>query len=161
MNPRISAGILAYRRGPQGLQVLLVHPGGPFFAKKDLGYWTIPKGEVDAAESDFEQTARREFAEEVGLPVPEGELISLGWIKQKSGKTVHAWAIEGDLDTAAMFSNTITLPWPPFGKRREWPEVDRHAYYNLAEARHRIKDTQLPLLDRLEAALADRARVSE
>src|SRR5512140_2010113 len=139
MRPRVSAGILAYRLGPTGIEFLLVHPGGPFFARKDLGYWTIPKGEVDEGETDFEQTARREFEEEVGLPVPAAELIPLGSIRQKSGKIVHAWAVEGSLDTSQMHSNLITLPWPPFGKKREWPEVDRHVYYGREEARRRIK----------------------
>jgi predicted NUDIX family NTP pyrophosphohydrolase len=146
-----------YRRGSAGPEVLLVHPGGPFFARKDVGYWSIPKGEVDEAERDFEQTARREFEEEVGHPVPSGELIPLGWIRQKSGKIVHAWAVEGDIDTSTMSSNMIELRWPPFGKRRSWPEVDRWVYYTEAEARHYIKDTQAPLLDRLYEALSEKA----
>ena len=163
MQPRISAGILAYRRRPGGLEVLLVHPGGPFFAKKNLGYWTIPKGEVDEGEIDFEQTARREFEEEVGLPVPAAALIPLGSIRQKSGKIVHAWAVEGDLDTAAMHSNMIHIPWPPFSKGRDWPEVDRWVYFARDDARSHIKDAQAPLLDRLEEALgeAEPARPAE
>jgi predicted NUDIX family NTP pyrophosphohydrolase len=155
MQPRISAGILAYRFRSGGLEVLLVHPGGPFFAKKNLGSWTIPKGEVDEGDLDFEQTARREFEEEVGLPVPARELLPLGSIRQKTGKIVHAWAVEGDLDTSAMHSNMIHIPWPPFSKGRDWPEVDRWAYFGREEARRHIKDTQAPLLDRLEAALAE------
>ncbi len=156
MRPRISAGILMYRLAPGGLEVLLVHPGGPFFARKDLGFWSIPKGEVDPDEADFEQTARREFAEEVGHPVPDGDLIPLGSVLQKGGKTVHAWAIEGDIDTSTMSSNFIELPWPPFGKKQQWPEVDRWVYFDREEARRHIKDAQIPLLDRLESALAER-----
>jgi predicted NUDIX family NTP pyrophosphohydrolase len=155
MRPRISAGILVYRLGGGGLEVLLVHPGGPFFARKDLGYWSIPKGEVDEGERDFEQTARREFEEEVGHPVPAGELIPLGSIRQKSGKVVHAWAVEGDLDTSTMHSNMI---WPPFTRKKQWPEVDRWVYFGPAEARRHIKDTQAPLLDRLDEALTARER---
>lgn len=159
MAPRISAGILVYRLRPNGPEVLLVHPGGPFFARKDLGYWSIPKGEVSPGE-DFLETARREFEEEVGHPVPPGELISLGSITQKGGKIVHAWAIEGELDTATMSSNMVELSWPPFTKKREWPEVDRWVYFGREEARRYIKDTQAPLLDRLDAVLAERSRES-
>jgi predicted NUDIX family NTP pyrophosphohydrolase len=152
---RTSAGILLYRHRDDILEVLLVHPGGPFFARKDLGNWSIPKGEVDELDADMKATARREFAEEVGLPVPAGELTALGWVKQRSGKIVHAWAVEGDLDTSTMKSNDIELPWPPLsGRTRRWPEVDRHVYYGIPEARRRIKETQQPFLDRLEAALA-------
>jgi len=157
MRPRVSAGILVYRIGPAGPEVLLVHPGGPFFARKDLGYWSIPKGEVDEDERDFEQTARREFEEEVGHPVPAGNLTPLGWIRQKSGKIVHAWAIEGDLDTATMHSNMIEMSWPPFTRKKQWPEVDRWVYFGPVEARRHIKDTQAPLLERLDEALAGRA----
>ena len=146
-----------YRHGPSGPEVLLVHPGGPFFARKDAGAWSIPKGEVSPDERDFEQTARREFEEEVGHPVPARELIPLGWIRQKSGKIVHAWAVEGDIDTSTMSSNMIELRWPPFGKKRSWPEVDRWVYYAEAEARRYIKDTQAPLLDRLYEALSENA----
>ena len=145
-----------FRRGAKGLEVLLVHPGGPFFARKDLGFWSIPKGEVDPDEGDFEQTARREFAEEVGHPVPDRELIPLGSIIQKGGKTVHAWAVEGDMDTATMSSNYIEMPWPPFGRKQRWPEVDRWVYFDREDARRHLKDTQIPLLDRLEAELAAR-----
>jgi predicted NUDIX family NTP pyrophosphohydrolase len=157
MRPRISAGILLYRQTASGLQVLLVHPGGPFFARKDLGYWSIPKGEVDPDEADFEQTARREFAEEVGHPVPDGELIPLGSITQKGGKVVHAWAIEGDIDPATMTSNMIEFSWPPFTRKKQWPEVDKWVYFGREDARRYMKDTQIPLLDRLEAALASRS----
>jgi predicted NUDIX family NTP pyrophosphohydrolase len=147
---RTSAGILLYRRRGGALKVLLVHPGGPFFANKDLGYWSIPKGEVDEGDVDFEVTARREFLEEVGHPVPPGRLIELGSIRQKGGKTVYAWAVEGDIDPSTMRSNFIE--WPLF--LRPTPEVDQWAYFGPDEARRRIKETQIPLLERLEAVLA-------
>jgi predicted NUDIX family NTP pyrophosphohydrolase len=156
---RTSAGILLYRHREGILEVLLIHPGGPFFGKKDLGYWSIPKGEIDNADSDMEQTARREFQEEVGLPVPEGPLINLGSIRQRSGKMVYAWAVEGDLDTSTMSSNMIELDWPPFsGRKKRFPEVDKWVYYGPEEVRSHMKETQIPLLDRLDAALAQEAR---
>jgi predicted NUDIX family NTP pyrophosphohydrolase len=156
MAPRTSAGILLYRFRAGELEVLLVHPGGPFFGRKDLGNWSIPKGEVDESDIDFEQTARREFEEEVGHAVPEAPLIALGSIRQKSGKIVHAWAVMGDIDPATMSSNMIEIPWPPLsGRIKRFPEVDKWVYYGMAEARSRIKDTQAPLLDRLAAALAE------
>jgi len=152
---RTSAGILLYRRRTGLVEVLLVHPGGPFFGRKDLGNWSIPKGEVDPDDPDFEQTARREFLEEVGHPVPPGRLIDLGWIRQKGGKTVYAWAVEGDIDPATMSSNLIEFEWPPFsGKRKSVPEVDQWVYFGPEEARLHIKETQRPLLDRLAAALS-------
>ena len=156
---RTSAGILLYRRRDAVLEVLLIHPGGPFFGKKDLGNWSIPKGEVDAADPDVQGTARREFEEEVGKPVPDGPLIELGSIRQKSGKIVYAWAVEGDLDTSTMSSNYIELDWPPFsGRKKRFPEVDRWVYYGPEEARTHMKDTQIPLLDRLVSALALESR---
>lgn len=155
---RTSAGILLYRRRQGRLEVLLVHPGGPFFGRKDLGNWSIPKGEVDLDDPDIEQTARREFLEEVGHPVPDRPLIDLGWIRQKGGKIVYAWAIEGDIDPATMTSNMIEFEWPPFsGKRKSFPEVDMWVYYGPEEARAHIKETQQPLLDRLDLALANRS----
>jgi predicted NUDIX family NTP pyrophosphohydrolase len=144
-----------YRRREGSVEVLLVHPGGPFFSRKDLGNWSVPKGEVDPADPDYEGTARREFAEEVGHMVPAGRLIDLGSIRQKSGKIVYAWAIEGDIDPATMNSNFIELEWPPFsGRKKRFPEVDKWVYYGPEEARLHIKETQVPLLDRLDAALA-------
>jgi predicted NUDIX family NTP pyrophosphohydrolase len=152
---RTSAGILLYRRRAGTLEVLLVHPGGPFFGRKDLGNWSIPKGEVDVADPDYEHTARREFAEEVGHPVPTAKLIELGSIRQKGGKIVYAWAVEGDIDPATMTSNFIEFEWPPFsGKIKRFPEVDRWVYFGPEEARTHIKETQIPLIDRLEAALS-------
>jgi predicted NUDIX family NTP pyrophosphohydrolase len=152
---RISAGILLYRRRGEALEVLLVHPGGPFFGKKDFGNWSIPKGEVSEADPDYQQTARREFLEEVGHPVPPGRLIDLGWIRQKGGKTVYAWAVEGDIDPATMSSNFIEFDWPPFsGRKKRFPEVDRWVYFGPEEARLRVKETQVPLLDRLDGAVS-------
>jgi len=152
---RTSAGILLFRRRAGTLEVLLIHPGGPFFGRKNLRNWSIPKGEVDPADPNFEQTARREFAEEVGHPVPSAPLIELGSIRQKSGKVVHAWAVEGDIDPATMTSNFIEFEWPPFsGKVKRFPEVDQWVYFGPEDARAHLKDTQIPLLDRLDAALA-------
>ena len=153
-----SAGILLYRFGPAGLEVLLAHPGGPFNVRKDEGHWTIPKGEVELGE-ELLDVARREFEEETGHRLPDGEVIDLGEIRQKSGKRVVGWAVAGDLDPAAAHSNTFDMEWPPrSGIRATFPEIDRVAWYEPAEARRRIKEAQSPFLDRLEAALATRAR---
>jgi predicted NUDIX family NTP pyrophosphohydrolase len=150
---RISAGIVLFRRRGAIVEVLLAHPGGPLFARKDAGHWTIPKGEVEPGE-ELLAVARREFEEESGQAVPVGPTIELGSIVQKGGKTVHAWAVEGDLDPAAAVSNTFELAWPPgSGLRQLFPEIDRVAWFGPDEARRRIKETQIPLLDRLEAAL--------
>jgi predicted NUDIX family NTP pyrophosphohydrolase len=152
---RTSAGILLYRRREGTLEFLLVHPGGPFFGRKDLGNWSIPKGEVDVADPGYEHTARREFAEEVGHPVPSAPLIELGSIRQKGGKIVYAWAVEGDIDPATMTSNFIEFEWPPFSSKvKRFPEVDRWVYYGPEDARAHIKEAQIPLIDRLEAALS-------
>lgn len=148
-----SAGLLLYRRAPGGLQVLLAHPGGPFWRNHDHGAWTIPKGEGAPGE-DAAATARREFGEEIG-PAPDGELLALGRIRQKGGKWVEAFALEGDFDLAALRSNLFELEWPPrSGQRRQFPEIDRAAWFPLDEARTRIRDTQAELLDRLAARLA-------
>jgi len=149
--PRVSAGLLMYRRRPAGLEVLLVHPGGPFWTSKDLGAWTIPKGEVAEGEDEL-ATARREFAEETGLE-PGGELLPLGSIRQKGGKLVHAWAFEGDADAGAIRSNTYSVEWPPrSGQRGTFPEVDRAGWFSLDEARRRINPAQAELIDTLERA---------
>ena len=151
-----SAGILLFRRtaATRRLELLLGHPGGPYFAAKDAGHWTIPKGETDG-DGDFLRVARREFEEETGHAPPVGPVVELGSIVQKGGKTVHAWAIEGDLDPAACHSNTFETEWPPrSGRRISAPEIDRVEWFDPDEARRRIKPTQIPLLDRLEAALA-------
>jgi predicted NUDIX family NTP pyrophosphohydrolase len=160
---RQSAGILLFRRAPRDgeLQILLAHPGGPFFANRDLGHWTLPKGEPDLPDENLLAVARREFAEEVGEPPPLTQPdgtppISLGTIVQKGGKLVHAWAIEGDLDAAAAKSNEFEMEWPPRSGRREvFPEVDRVDWFDPAEARRRLKPTQIPFVDRLEEALGD------
>jgi predicted NUDIX family NTP pyrophosphohydrolase len=150
---RVSAGILLFRRRPVGLEVLLAHPGGPLFVKKDEGHWTIPKGEVEPGE-ELLDVARREFEEETGHPSPVGLPMELGSIIQKGGKTVHGWAMEGDLDPATAVSNTIEIAWPPrSGRRQTFAEIDRVEWFGLDEARRRVKETQIPLIDRLETAL--------
>jgi predicted NUDIX family NTP pyrophosphohydrolase len=143
-----SAGILLYRRTPE-LEVLLVHPGGPFWASKDLGAWSIPKGEHDEGE-DALACAIREFTEETGGAPNPGELTDLGSIKQKAGKVVQAWALEGDLDAENVRSNTFTMQWPPrSGRMREFPEVDKAQWFALPQARERINPAQATFLDRL------------
>jgi len=147
--PKISAGLLLYRRGGAALEVLLVHPGGPFWAKKDEGAWSIPKGEAAPGE-DLLDRARREFAEETGSAV-EGAFQPLTPVRQAGGKTVHAWALEGDIDTAALRSNRFSLEWPPrSGRIQEFPEVDRGEWFALPAARRKINKGQLPLLDEIE-----------
>ena len=154
-NGRLSAGILLYRRRGDTLEVLLGHPGVPYFASKRDGFWSIPKGEVEAGE-ELLTVALREFEEETGSPVPVAAeaLLPLGEITQKGGKRVVAWAAEGDLDPVTARSNTFTVEWPPrSGRFIEVPEFDEVAWLSPAEARQRIKDTQIPFIDRLEAAL--------
>jgi predicted NUDIX family NTP pyrophosphohydrolase len=149
---RVSAGLILFRRAAAGVEVLLVHPGGPFFAKKDLGAWSIPKGEVVEGEEPL-AAARREFAEELGFAAV-GEFLPLGEVKQKGGKTVHAWAVEGECDPAPCRSNTFKMEWPPrSGKWAEFPEVDRAEFFGLAAAREKINQGQAPLLDQLERIL--------
>jgi predicted NUDIX family NTP pyrophosphohydrolase len=151
---RTSAGILLWRRRNGDLEVLLAHMGGPYWVKKDLGHWTIPKGEVEEGE-ELEAVARREFAEETGHEVPDVALIELGEIKQKSGKVVLGWGAEGDLDASAAVSNMYEMEWPPgSGRMKEFPEIDRVEWFGLEEARRKLKDAQVPFLDRLTAALA-------
>jgi predicted NUDIX family NTP pyrophosphohydrolase len=158
--PRISAGILLFRRcGGEGearageVQVLLVHPGGPFWKNKDLGAWSIPKGEVGDGE-DLLATARREFAEEIGMPAPDF-VMPLGAIRQKAGKVVHAWAAEGACDVSAVKSNTFRMEWPlKSGKWAEFPEVDKAGWFSLAEAREKLLPAQAGFLDALERVLA-------
>jgi len=157
MATRTSAGILLYRVADGRLETLLAHPGGPLFGQRDEGYWSIPKGEPDGDEPML-AVALREFAEETGHPVPGGPVVDLGSIVQKGGKVVYAWAIEGDLDPDVAVSNTFEMEWPPgSGLTAAFPEIDRVEWFDPAEARVRIKSTQIPLLERLEAALADRA----
>jgi predicted NUDIX family NTP pyrophosphohydrolase len=162
MAVRQSAGILLFRRAVLGgePEILLGHPGGPFFARKDEGCWSIPKGEPDDDEEDLLAAARREFAEEVGQSAPPGQPdgsapIPLGTIVQKGGKIVYAWAIEGDLDPATARSNAFELEWPPrSGRRQSYPELDRVAWFAPAEARRRLKPAQIPFIDRLIATMA-------
>ncbi len=150
--PEKSAGLLMYRRRGGRIEVFLVHPGGPLWAKKDEGAWSVPKGLYEEGEYPVE-AARREFTEETGFPVA-GELLPLGTVRMKSGKTVAAWAFEGDADPAALRSNTFKMEWPPrSGKLKEFPEVDRGAWFPLDVAREKIVQAQRPLLDRLEEAL--------
>jgi predicted NUDIX family NTP pyrophosphohydrolase len=140
-----SAGILLYRRAGSSCEVLLVHPGGPFWAKKDDGTWSIPKGLIDPGEDPL-QAAKREFAEETGF-VPEGEYEPLGAFRQPDGKLVHAWAVCGDFDPQQLKSNTFTMEWPPkSGRMREFPEVDRAAWFAPEIALRKITKGQRPLL---------------
>jgi predicted NUDIX family NTP pyrophosphohydrolase len=149
MATKRSAGILLHRRREGAHEVLLVHPGGPFWAKKDAGAWSIPKGEYEDGEEP-RAAALREFAEELGAPPPDGELVELGEVRQRGGKVVTAWALAGDADADAVRSNTFTMEWPPrSGTIGEFPEVDRAAWFSLDEARERILPGQAPLLDRL------------
>jgi predicted NUDIX family NTP pyrophosphohydrolase len=150
---RKSAGLLLFRHAGEELEVLLVHPGGPFWAKRDLGAWSIPKGECEDGE-DPRAAAWREFGEELGTPAPEGEVLELGEIRQKAGKVVVAWAVAGDLDPDEITSNTFTMEWPPrSGRSQQFPEVDRAGWFGLAEARERINSAQAELLDRLREAV--------
>jgi predicted NUDIX family NTP pyrophosphohydrolase len=149
--PKLSAGILLFRRRPPGVEVMLVHPGGPFWAKKDDGAWSIPKGLADETE-DLLEAAKREFLEETGMAVA-GEFLDLGAHKQPSGKTIAAWACEGDFDPALLMSNTFTLEWPPrSGRMTEFPEVDRAAWYSIDEAFMKINKGQRTIIAALEAA---------
>jgi predicted NUDIX family NTP pyrophosphohydrolase len=153
---RRSAGILLFRRGAgdAGLEVLLVHPGGPFWARRDAGAWSIPKGEVEDGEEE-RACALRELREETGAPfadVGEGELLALGEVRQRSGKVVVAWALERDLDADAILSSTFELEWPPrSGRLQTFPEVDRAAWLALPAAREKLLPAQAPLLERLAA----------
>ncbi len=163
MATRTSAGILLYRRrsrtadaGSGSLEVLLAHPGGPFFRRRDHGHWSIPKGELDDPSESLEDVARREFHEETGHELPAGAALEpLGSIVQKGGKTVHGWAVEGDLDPATAVSLPFEMEWPPgSGRMASFPEIDRVAWFAPDEARRRIKASQVPFIDRLEGVLA-------
>lgn len=150
-----SAGILLYKRKGRALRVLLVHPGGPFWRNKDDGAWTIPKGERSASE-DVETTARREFAEELGTTAT-GPLIPLGRIRQRGGKQVDGFALEGDLDVEQISGNRFEIEWPPrSGRRQSFPEVDRAAWFSPDEARRKINAAQTAFIDRLEELCAGR-----
>lgn len=148
--PKLSAGLLVYRRGPVGIEVLLVHPGGPYWAKKDDGAWSIPKGEY-ASDEDAFAVAVREFAEELGAEPPlDRDPAALGELRQPSGKLVTAWALEGDVDVTEVQSNTFEIEWPPrSGRMRTFPEVDRAGWFDLGTARRKLVSGQVGFLDRL------------
>ena len=153
--PKRSAALLLYRWRRGGLEVLLVHPGGPFWAKRDLGAWSLPKGEIEPGE-DAQSAALREFAEETGTVPPVSDLLDLGEIRQKAGKIVQAFAAEGDLEPASVRSNLIEIAWPPrSGRTMTIPEIDRAEWLGLAEARERILPAQVPLLDRLAGMVVE------
>lgn len=151
---KTSAGLLMFRRTSGGLEVLLVHPGGPFFRNKDDGAWTVPKGEA-AEDEDLVARAKLEFREELGIEPAGAELIDLGSVKQKGGKTVHAWAFEGTLPIEFVAkSNTFAMEWPPrSGRTQEFPEIDRAEFFAIETARAKINDAQIAFLDRLLRAL--------
>lgn len=152
----VSAGLVLFRRGGAGLELLLAHPGGPFWANRDAGAWTIPKGIVNPGEELFD-AARREFAEETGI-TPTAPFIALGSVRQKAGKTVHAWAWEGDADADRIVSNDARSEWPRgSGQWVTYPEVDRCAWFDAATARRKLNPAQAELVDRLVAALDDAA----
>ena len=154
--PKRSAGILLYRARQGAVEVLLVHPGGPFWAKRDLGAWSIPKGEYEQGEDPL-ACALREFREETGHEPPRDGLLELGSIRQRGGKVLAAWAAEGDLDPEAIASGGFTMEWPPrSGNRREFPEVDRAGWFDPETARRKLLDAQAELVDRLLAALQAR-----
>jgi predicted NUDIX family NTP pyrophosphohydrolase len=147
-----SAGLAMYRRKNGAVEILLVHLGGPFWARKDKGAWFLPKGEVENGEEPF-AAAKREFQEETGLEA-KGPFVELGSVKQKSGKTVAAWGFEGDCDPAVIHSNTFTLEWPPkSGKQREFPEIDRAAFFSFEAAREKMHPVELELFTRLKKIL--------
>jgi len=151
---KMSAGILLFRKANDGIEVLLGHMGGPFWARRDDGAWSIPKGEYEPPE-DALAAARREFTEELGLPVPPGELIELGEAKQSGGKIVTIWAVEGDLDPDAVVPGTFEMEWPPrSGRQQAFPEIDRAAWFSLDLAEQKIVSGQRPFLDRLRPAVS-------
>jgi len=153
--PRMSAGLLLYRRGADGYEVLIGHPGGPFWARKDDAAWSIPKGEYTDDEEPW-VAAQREFVEEIGLPVPDGPRVALPPVKQSGGKIVTAFAVEADLDVTDSVSNTFELEWPKgSGTIKEFPEMDRVAWFPVAEAHVKLLKGQRPLLDHLVAHLED------
>ena len=149
---KASAGILVYRRRA-GLEVMLAHPGGPIWARKDEGAWSVPKGELDGDEDPL-AAAQREFLEETGQNLPDSPLVDLGTVTQRSGKLVHAWAVEGDFEAARLESNDFEMEWPPrSGKTARFPEIDRFEWFDAAMARFKINPAQVAFIDRLEEAL--------
>jgi predicted NUDIX family NTP pyrophosphohydrolase len=156
--PKRSAGLLLFKREAGELRVLLVHPGGPFWQERDLGSWSLPKGEYSEGE-EARAVALREFTEETGVAIPAGDLVPLGEVRQAGGKLVTAWALEGDIDPQKIVSNTFDMVWPPkSGRRQNFPEIDRAGWFNIAEARAKILDGQRPFLERLAAAIRPSAR---
>ena len=157
MAAKVSAGLLVYRLASAGPELLLVHPGGPFWAKKDDGAWFIPKGEIEAGEEPL-AAARREFGEELGITPPSGEPRALGTVKNKGGKLIHAWALPGDLDLRDFRSNLFELEWPPrSGKTREFPEVDRAEYFAVERALEKMHVAERPFIERLLETLKARS----
>lgn len=151
---KTSAGLLLYRKNRDRVECLLVHPGGPFWAKKDRGAWSVPKGEVNPDIERAEEAARREFAEELGQEVPKGDLIALGEVQQKAGKKVLAWALEGSFDPLTLRSNTFEIEWPPkSGNVQQFEEIDRAQWFSLSEARDRVLAAQVPFVERLASLL--------
>jgi predicted NUDIX family NTP pyrophosphohydrolase len=147
-----SAGILLYRIRSGALEVFLVHPGGPFWTKKDAGAWSIPKGEFEE-DADLLETAKREFLEETGSPI-DGRFVALTQQKQRSGKLVHAWAVEGNIDASSVSSNTFSMEWPPrSGTQQEFPEVDKGEWFTIPAARQKLLAGQRGFLDELEKKL--------
>lgn len=150
---KLSAGLLVYRKKGSSVEVLIVHMGGPFHAKKDAGHWSIPKGEYEE-DDDPLANAKREFKEELSLNVPEGKLIELGTVEQTNNKTVIAWAVEGDLDASNIKSNKFEMEWPPkSGKMQEFPEIDRASWFGLSEAAQKLIPAQTEFLERLAVKL--------
>jgi len=151
--PKISAGLLMYRDTDHDLEVLLVHPGGPFWQRKDNGAWTIPRGEVENGEDNL-TAAIREFQEETGWQ-PQGPYLPLGEARLRSGKAIHAWAFRGSFDPASLRSNLFEIEWPPkSGRRQQFPEIDRAGFFTIAEARNKMRISELPFLDRLAEELS-------
>ncbi len=151
--PKNSAGMLLYRLVQDSIEVLLVHPGGPFWTKRDAGAWSIPKGEFSGEEEPL-AAAKREFLEEIGMELA-GELIELTPVKQKGGKTVYAWALRGDIDPATIRSNTFEIEWPPgSGRKQQFPEIDRGQWFGIEAARRKINPAQIALIDELLRKLA-------
>jgi predicted NUDIX family NTP pyrophosphohydrolase len=147
---KTSAGLLLFRHTGDGLEVLLGHMGGPFFARRDAGAWTVPKGEYEPDSESAWDAARREFQEELGLPPPDGEAVPLGEVRQTNGKVVTAWAVEADLDPASVVPGVFSMEWPPrSGRTREFPELDRVEWFGLDRARSVIVKAQAAFLDRL------------
>ena len=155
-----SAGLLVYKTKNNRLEVLIIHNGGPWFRKKDKGYWSIPKGEYE--NEDPKKTAKREFKEELSLNLPLGEWLDLGTVEQKGGKIVVAWAVEGDLDARHIKSNTVKKEWPPrSGKIMEWPEVDKAGWFGLKEASEKLNPAQVEFLERLADKLGQKFEPDE